>query len=219
MKSTRVRVILAVAAAGVALTACSPNQIGAAAVVGGERISSGELNRNVREYEEALSKAGVSYSQLQQQLQIQDGVSQLVLYQLANAKRKAQVATGKGMTTTDGELDQVIASQGGQEKFEQLLLQRGVAPSQGRDFLRADVLINKLVAKYGGGTDEAAFKRGSEQASKDLQAMTITWNPRYGEFNDKPSQERSSIFVDAGRFGATGAHAAPAAAQSETPQQ
>ncbi|MFI6455360.1 SurA N-terminal domain-containing protein [Streptosporangium amethystogenes] len=219
MKSTRVRVILAVAAAGVALTACSPNQIGAAAIVGGERISSGELERNVREYEAALAAVGVSYSQLQQQLQIQDSVSQLVLYQLANAKRKAQVAAGKGITTTDGEIDQLIASQGGQEKLDQQLLQRGVALSQGRDYLRAEVLINKLVAKYGGGTDEAAFERGSEQAKKDLEAMTITWNPRYGELNDNPSQEQPNIFVDAGRFGAAGAPAAPAAEQPETPQQ
>ncbi|MEV4383485.1 SurA N-terminal domain-containing protein [Streptosporangium sp. NPDC049644] len=215
MKSTRVRVILAVAAAGVALTACSPNQIGAAAIVGGERISSSELNRNVREYEEALAKAGVSASQLQ----FQDNVSQLVLFQLANAKQYAKVAESKGITVTDGEIDQVIAGQGGQEKFEQQMLQQAVAPSHAREFMRSQVLMSKLAAKYGGGTDEAAFQRGSEQARKELQAMPITWNPRYGKLNEERSQERPSVFVDAGRFGAAGAPAAPAAEQPETPQQ
>ncbi|MEU0485821.1 SurA N-terminal domain-containing protein [Streptosporangium sp. NPDC006013] len=215
MKSTRVRVILAVAAAGVALTACSPNQIGAAAVVGGERISSSELSKNVREYEEALSKAGVSASQLQ----FQDSVPQLVLFQLANAKQYAKVAESKGITVTDGEIDQVIAGQGGQEKFEQQMLQQAVAPSHAREFMRSQVLISKLVAKYGGGTDEAAIQRGQQQAIKDLQAMPITWNPRYGQLNQQRSQEQPSVFVDAGRFGAAGGPAAPAAEQPETPQQ
>ncbi|MER5626585.1 SurA N-terminal domain-containing protein [Streptosporangium sp. NPDC002544] len=215
MKSTRVRVILAVAAAGVALTACSPNQIGAAAVVGGERISSSELSKNVREYEEALSKAGVSASQLQ----FQDSVPQLVLFQLANAKQYTKVAESKGITVTDGEIDQVIAGQGGQEKFEQQMLQQAVAPSHAREFMRSQVLISKLVAKYGGGTDEAAIQRGQQQAIKDLQAMPITWNPRYGQLNRQRSQEQPSVFVDAGRFGAAGGPAAPAAEQPETPQQ
>ncbi|WP_326644855.1 SurA N-terminal domain-containing protein [Streptosporangium sp. NBC_01755] len=215
MKSTRVRVILAVAAAGVALTACSPNQVGAAAVVGGERISSSELDRNVREYEAALSKAGVSASELQ----FQDSVPQLVLFQLANAKQYAKVAESKGITATAGEIDQVIAGQGGQEKFEQQMLQQAVAPSHAREFIRSQVLISKLVAKYGGGTDEAAIQRGQQQAVKDLQAMPITWNPRYGQLNQQRSQEQPSVFVDAGRFGAPAAPAAPAAEQPETPQQ
>lgn len=215
MKSTRVRVILAVAAAGVALTACSPNQVGAAAVVGGERISSGELDRNVREYEAALAKAGVSASDLQ----FQDSVPQLVLFQLANAKQYAKVAASKGITATEGEIDQVIAGQGGQEKFEQQMLQQAVAPSHAREFMRSQVLISKLVTKYGGGTDEAAVQRGQQQAVKDLQSMPITWSPRYGTLNTQRSEQQPSVFVDAGRFGAPAAPAGPEAAAPESPQQ
>ncbi|MGJ6961046.1 SurA N-terminal domain-containing protein [Streptosporangium sp. G11] len=214
MKSTRVRVILAVAAAGVALTACSPNQAGAAAVVGGERISSGELDRNVREYEAALAKANVSASQLQ----FKDSVPQLVLFQLANAKQHAKVAASKGITVTEGEVDQVIAGQGGQEKFEQQMLQQAVAPSQAREFMKSQVMISKLIAKYGGGTDEAAIQRGQQQAIKDLQAMPITWNPRYGKLNEQRSEQQPSVFVDAGRFGAPGAPG-PADAPPAPPQQ
>jgi len=211
-----VRVILAVAAAGVALTACSPNQAGAAAVVGGERISSGELDRNVREYEAALDKAGISASDLQ----FQDSIPQLVLFQLANAKQYATVAKSKGVTATEGEIDQVIAGQGGQEKFEQQMLQQAVAPSHAREFMRSQVLISKLVTKYGGGTDEAAVQRGQQQAVQDLQAVPITWNPRYGTLNTQRSEQQPSVFVDAGRFGAPGVPAAaPAAEQAETPQQ
>lgn len=214
MKSTRVRVILAVAAAGVALTACSPNQAGAAAVVGGERISSGELDRNVREYEAALAKANVSASQLQ----FKDSVPQLVLFQLANAKQHAKVAASKGITVTEGEIDQVITGQGGQEKFEQQMLQQAVAPSHAREFMRSQVMISKLIAKYGGGTDEAAIQRGQEQAIKDLQAVPITWNPRYGKLNEQRSEQQPSVFADAGRFGAPAAPS-PADAPPAPPQQ
>ena len=49
--------------------------------------------------------------------------------------------------------------------------------------------------------------------------MPITWNPRYGQLNQQRSQEQPSIFVDAGRFGASGTSAAPAAGQPEAPQE
>ncbi|MGS2647889.1 SurA N-terminal domain-containing protein [Streptosporangium sp. LJ11] len=214
MKSTRIRVILAVAAAGVALTACSPNQAGAAAVVGGERISSGELDRNVREYEAALAKAKVTPADLQ----FKDSVPQLVLFQLANAKQFAKVAERKGMTVTEGEIDQLVAGQGGQQKLEQQLLQNAVAPSQMRPFIRAQLLFRKLITQYGGGTDEAALQRGQEQAIKDLQAVPITWNPRYGTPNQQRSEQQPSVFVDAGRFGAPAAPG-PADAPPAPPQQ
>ena len=91
--------------------------------------------RNVREYEAALATAGVSA----EQLQFQDSVPQLVLFQLANARQYAKVAESQGVTATEGEIDQVIAGQGGQEKFEQQMLQQAVAPSQAREFMRSQV--------------------------------------------------------------------------------
>nr|BFE83669.1 hypothetical protein GCM10020093_062700 [Planobispora longispora] len=67
VKSTRVRVILAVVAAGAALTACSPSQAGAAAIVGDQRISVSELSADAEEYQAAMAKAGLSAQQLQLQ--------------------------------------------------------------------------------------------------------------------------------------------------------
>lgn len=198
MKSTRVRVILAVAAAGVALTACSSTQAGAAAVVGGARISSGELDRNVREYEDALAKANVSASQLQ----FPGSVPQVVLFQLASARQYTLVAESKGVRVTDAEIDQMITAAGGAARYEQQMLQQAVAPSQVRAHTKATLLLTKLMAKYGGGTDEAAVKRGQEQVIKDLEAVPVTWNPRYGTLNTQRSQQRPDLFVDAARFGA-----------------
>ncbi|MDP9865004.1 MULTISPECIES: SurA N-terminal domain-containing protein [Streptosporangium] len=205
MKSTRVRVILAVAAAGVALTACSAEQAGAAAIVGGERISSSQLDSNVREFEAALAKANVSASQLQ----FPGSVPQVVLFQLATAKQYTKVAESKGITATEAEVDQLITSTGGLAQYEQQMLQQAVAPSHLRDFTRAKLMITKLMAKYGGGSDQAALQRGQQQAIKDLESVKITWNPRYGKINAQPSQEQPSLFLDSGRFGASSAVAAP----------
>ncbi|GHE41080.1 hypothetical protein GCM10017673_49230 [Streptosporangium violaceochromogenes] len=195
------RVILAVAAAGVALTACSSAQAGAAAVVGDARISSGELDRNVREYESALAKVNVSASQLQ----FPGSVPQVVLFQLASARQYTLVAESKGIRVTDAEIDQMIAAAGGVDRYEQQMLQQAVPPSQVRAHTKATLLLTKLMAKYGGGTDEAAVKRGQVQAIKDLNAVPITWNPRYGTLNTQRSEQRPGLFADAGRFGAVSA--------------
>jgi hypothetical protein len=205
VKSTRVRVILAVAAAGVALTACSPSQAGAAAIVGKDRISAGELDKNVREYEAALAKANVSASQLQ----FPGSVPQVVLFQLATSAQRTKLAESKGITVTDAEIDQVISGGGGAAQYEQQMLQQAVAPSKTREFTRASLLITKLMAKYGGGTDEAAIQKGQAQVIKDLQSVPITWNPRYGTINEQRSEQQPSLFVESNRFGAV--PAAPAA--------
>lgn len=210
MKSTRVRVILAVAAAGVALTACSPTQAGAAAVVGGQRISSSQLDGDVRELEAALAKAGGSAAQLQSY----GSLPQLVLYQTATAKQRTIAAERKGVTATDGEIDQLISTAGGQAQYEQQMLQQAVPPSQMRAYAKASLLASKLAAKYGGGTDQAALQRGSQLASKDVQAVKISWNPRYGTFNAQPSEQQPRIFLTNDRFGK-----APAAQAEAAPQQ
>ncbi|GGP92795.1 SurA N-terminal domain-containing protein [Streptosporangium pseudovulgare] len=197
MKSTRVRVILAVAATGVALTACSPSQAGAAAVVGGDRISSGELDRNVQEYEAALARADMSA--LKQQFP--GSVPQVVLYQLATARQYTKVAESKGIMVTEGEVDQVINSQGGAAQYEQQLLQKAVAPSQARAYTRASLMITKLMAKYGGGADQEALQRGQQQVVDDLKSVRIEWNPRFGKINAQPSQEQPQIFTAEDRFG------------------
>ncbi|MEV7007121.1 SurA N-terminal domain-containing protein [Streptosporangium sp. NPDC051022] len=208
MKSTRVRVLLAVAAAGAALTACSPGQAGAAAIVGGDRISSSELDSSVREYEGELAKLNVSPSQLQ----LPGSTSQIVLFQLVTAKQYTKAAESQGVTATDAEIDQEIAKLGGEGQYEQRLLQQAVAPSHAREYVKARVLINNLLAKYGGGTDDASRQKGEPQVIKDLQAVPVTWNPRYGKLNTEQTQ--GSLFVDAGRFGAV-----PAAAQAPVQPQ
>ncbi|MCP2348345.1 SurA N-terminal domain-containing protein [Nonomuraea roseoviolacea] len=211
MKSIRMAVAAAAAGASlVALTACSaPVEAGAAAVVGNERISAGDLKRNVKEYDAALTKTGLTT----QALGIPGSTTEVVLYQLANIAQAEQLVRKAKVNVTDAEVDQAIGAatqQGG--SFEQYMVSQGMAPSNGRRFMRVSVGLQKLMAQYGGGTDQAAQQRGSERIQKEAAAIKITYSPRYGVVNAQRSQTSPGLFADAGRFG-------KAATQNATQQQ
>ncbi|GAA2370520.1 SurA N-terminal domain-containing protein [Nonomuraea africana] len=188
MKS--IRVAVAVAALGVAVTACSsPVQAGSAAVVGNERISASDLSTNVKQLESALAKAQIPQSQLGLP------VTQYALLQMVNVAQFRQLATKAGTKVTDGEIDQLIASQGGLAALEKQTLAQGVPPAYTREWLGTSIAINKMMQQYGGGTDEAARQRGQQKLIEEASAIKVTYSPRYGTFDPQKG------FVDAGRFG------------------
>jgi peptidyl-prolyl cis-trans isomerase SurA len=165
-------------------------QAGAAAVVGQERITSSQLDQNIRYTEAALAKVPGG----QQQLPL--SIPQTVLLQLVEMSRYNQLAERNSLAVTDGEVDRFIATQGGARQVEQTLLPRGVAPEQSKEYIRAFLTAQKLLAKFGGGTDEASMQRGQEQLVKQLDALPVSYNPRYGKFD--PQQ---GGFVGSDRFG------------------
>ncbi|MGW4472200.1 SurA N-terminal domain-containing protein [Nonomuraea sp. NPDC004354] len=188
MKS--IRVAVAVAALGVAVTACSsPVQAGAAAIVGNERISADALNTNVKQLEAALAKAKIPQSQMQLP------VTQYALLQMVNVAQFRQLAAKTGAKVTDGEIDQLIARSGGLPAVEQQTLAQGVPPAYTREWIGTSIAISKLMQQYGGGTDQAAQQRGQQRLIKEAAAIKITYSPRYGTFDPTKG------FVDSGRFG------------------
>ncbi|MEU4722524.1 SurA N-terminal domain-containing protein [Nonomuraea dietziae] len=188
MKS--IRMAVAVAALGVAVSACSsPVQAGSAAVVGNERISASDLNTNVKQLEGALAKAQIPQSQLGLP------VTQYALLQMVNVAQFRQLASKAGTKVTDGEIDQLIASQGGLAALEKQTLAQGVPPAYTREWLGTSIAINKMMQQYGGGTDEAARQRGQQKLIEQAAAIKVTYSPRYGTFDPQKG------FVDAGRFG------------------
>lgn len=181
---------VAVAALGVAVSACSsPVQAGSAAVVGNERISASDLNTNVKQLEGALAKAQIPQSQLGLP------VTQYALLQMVNVAQFRQLASKAGTKVTDGEIDQLIASQGGLAALEKQTLAQGVPPAYTREWLGTSIAINKMMQQYGGGTDEAARQRGQQKLIEQAAAIKVTYSPRYGTFDPQKG------FVDAGRFG------------------
>ncbi|MFI6500437.1 SurA N-terminal domain-containing protein [Nonomuraea typhae] len=190
MKS--IRVALAAAAAGVALTACAnPIEAGAAAIVGNERIAAKDLNAEVKQYEQALTAARLDATALQVPL------SQFVLYRMTNESVYRQLAAKHGVQVNESEIDAALKDPGQQQSPEINLLAKGVPPGDARDYLRGELSIRKIVDKLGGPQNQQAL----DALRKDFEAVKVTYSPRYGKVNTQPTQENPSMFLDTGRFG------------------
>ncbi len=176
----------AVGASFVALTACSsPMEAGAAAVVGSRRISAADLNRNVREYEAALKKAGVQPSQLPLPM------TQFVLLRMTEQSRFEQLARKFGVQVSEAEIDAAAKDPGQAGSPEMNLLAKGVSPGNARAFVRAEVGLTKLADKFGGRQNQQAIAK----LTQEYNSIKPVFSPRYGTFD----QQRG--FLDAGRFG------------------
>ncbi|WP_176728613.1 SurA N-terminal domain-containing protein [Planobispora rosea] len=197
MKSTRVRVTLAVVAAGVALTACSPSQAGAAAIVGDQRISVSELSADAKEYEAAMDKAGISAAQLQ----LPGSVPQALLESKVFISQLNQLGARNGITVTPAEIEALLAQALQQQQgmtLDQLAVSATVAPSELRELVRASVIQQKLMAKFGAGQDQASQQAANQKLAQEAQkAVPVTRSPRYGE----PNPQGGGL-VESNRFGA-----------------
>ncbi|MFG2076597.1 SurA N-terminal domain-containing protein [Nonomuraea maritima] len=194
MKS--IRVAAAVATAAMALTACSsPTHAGAAAVVGSQRISTSELNKDTQDYLAALKKANLDESQL--------GIpaTQIVLQRLVNVAVSDQILERNHVQVTEGEIDAALKDPGQFQSPEINLLSQGVAPDDARAYGRAIAGLTKLQQQFGG-------EAGSQRLAQEFSSVKPVINPRYGVQNPQRSQENPGIFVDAGRFGKLTAQAA-----------
>ncbi|MEV6031352.1 SurA N-terminal domain-containing protein [Nonomuraea sp. NPDC052116] len=198
MKS--IRVAVAAAAVGIALTACSsPMQAGAAAVVGKERISTGQLNKDAEAYKAALKQNKLDETALGVP------VSQYVLQRLADISAASQLMARNNVQVTDKEIDAKLQDPGQYQSPQINLLALGVAPSYAREYARTAVGMAKLQQQAGQG--------GLDKLRQDFASIKTIFNPRFGVVNANPSQENPSLFVDAGRFG----KATPQ--QAQQPQQ
>lgn len=207
MKSYRVRVAVALAAAGIAVTACGgPVQAGSAAIVGKERITSSELNDEVRALRADLAANKVPESQLQ----LSFSLPQTVLLNMTTSRQFQELGRRKGVTVTDREVDDVAAAQGGWDQFNKILVANGIPLDESRGFIRAVIIRNKLAQQAGAGQDqasqEAALKKVIDEADV---AVPVKYSPRYGKFD--PQQG----FVADDRFGAAPANAAAAATAAQ----
>ncbi|MBB5080776.1 SurA N-terminal domain-containing protein [Nonomuraea endophytica] len=190
MKS--IRVAVAAAAVGVALTACSsPVEAGAAAVVGGERIAAKDLNSEVQQYEKALTAARLDASALQVPL------NQFVLFRMTNEAVYRQLAQRYKVQVSESEIDTALKDPGQQQTPAMNLLSKGVPPGDARDYLRGELSIQKILQQFGGAQNQQAI----EKLRTEFTTVKVTYSPRYGRLNTQPTQENPSMFVDTGRFG------------------
>ncbi|MEU9888103.1 SurA N-terminal domain-containing protein [Sphaerisporangium sp. NPDC051011] len=213
MKSIRVRALPAVAAAAltcVVLTACSsPVSLGSAATVGDHRISSSELNTQIAEYQAALKKAKIS----EEQLQI-PSVPRAILLQLIYFRQFEQFAQRNNIVVTDGDVDKFITEQGGMQQIGPAALSKGVPPSETREWIRAAIVYQKGLERFGANlTDQASVQQAQLKLFGQMDTVPVKISPRYGTWDTQRG------LVEEARFGKPAAGADAAAPQDPSQQQ
>ncbi|MFI6340090.1 SurA N-terminal domain-containing protein [Streptomyces sp. NPDC050535] len=184
----------ALAAAAPLLTACgSEAHPGAAAVVGGERITIAQLESRVNEVRTAQRAAIPDQAQYEQAVTKTASLTRDTLHTLVLDRVLDEAATKAGVSVTRKDTQQLRSSleqqAGGAKALEAAWLQQyGVAPKRLDDSLRTEIEAQKLAAAIGAdmNTDagQATFWKAMSEASRKLD---VDLNPRYGAWDVKQS--------------------------------
>lgn len=196
------RIAVGALLAGAALTACGPVKTGAAALVGGDRITIATLNAAVTQWSKELPKYPAA-QQIVQQSQSQGGQGQQIpfdpaspqrsaLYQLVDMRVWDEVARGDGVTITPGQVDAFVAQNGGNATLDANVLAQGLPVKYDRGYARAVMLRQTLLQKYGvtngnqpvdPQTQQAALKKLFASYVGAGRRLKVDVNPRYGSFD------------------------------------
>jgi hypothetical protein len=179
-----------IAAAAPALTACGNDaHPGAAAVVGGQRISVAQLQSRVNEVRTAQRAAVQNEAQYVRAIATTGGLTRETLYGMVFDQVVHRAAQDAGVTVTRKDIQDMRASlaqqAGGSKALEATwLAQYGVPPQRLDENLRLQVEGHKLAAKLGTDTTQPAFWKALSTASKELH---VDLNPRYGTWDVEKS--------------------------------
>ncbi|MGW4273268.1 SurA N-terminal domain-containing protein [Streptomyces seoulensis] len=176
----------AIAAAAPLLTACGNDaHPGAAAVVGGQRITVAQLQSRVDEVRRAQRAAVPDRAQYEQAVARTGTLSRDTLHQMVLDRVLDRAARDADVTVNRHEVQQLRAGleqrAGGAKALETAWLQQyGVAPERLDDNLRLQVEAQKLAAKLHTDTSQPAFWQALSTASG---ALHVDLNPRYGAWD------------------------------------
>jgi SurA-like protein len=180
----------ALIAAAPLLTACGDDSHpGAAAVVGGRRITVGQLQTRVNEVRAAQRAAVADDAQYQQVLASSGSLTRDTLHEMVLDKVLHKAARSARVSVTRNEVQQMRTSleqqAGGAKALETVWLQRyGIAPRRLDDNLRLQLEAQKLARTLGTDTSQPAFWKALSTASKELH---VDLNPRYGAWDVQKS--------------------------------
>lgn len=177
-------------AAAPLLTACGNDaHAGAAAVVGGQRITVSQLEDRVNEVREAQRAAVSDETQYQQVLSSTAGLTRDTLHNMVLDRVLHRAARDEGVSVTRKEVlrmrTDLERQAGGAKGLQMAWLQKyGIAPGHLDENLRLQLEAQKLAAKLGTDTTQPAFWKALSQASAELH---IDLNPRYGSWDVQKS--------------------------------
>jgi hypothetical protein len=178
----RARRLVAAAAAAtaiLALSACSDQTAGSAALLGDTRITDQQLTSQV---EEVLVAKGQPATSSDQNL-VQQTLGRMITIELVD-----RLAAREGVAVTQGQIDEQVANYTGQAGSEQamqdLFIQENVAPSQVEAFVKLQIQAQDLGIKldpHGSAEEQgAAVFEAASALSVDLDT---TVSPRYGTWD------------------------------------
>jgi SurA-like N-terminal domain len=186
--------VTAVALASLGLAGCGPARLGAAALVGDQRISTATLTRQVNNLESAYqaSKGGI-------QLQFpRPQMPQVVLSWLVRFQIGEQLGAQHHVTVSRGETQRALAAitaqaqQGGAGKarLADLAVANGLPPDLLYELGRYQAIQNAVVRQLDGGTlptSQAALQGLSRALNRQqclaAKSLRITINPQYGRMD------------------------------------
>ncbi|MFE4968084.1 SurA N-terminal domain-containing protein [Streptomyces sp. NPDC056660] len=180
----------AIATAAPFLTACgSDAHPGAAAVVGGQRITVAQLETRVNEVRQAQRSAVPDEQQYQQVLAATSSLTRDTLHNMVLDQVLHRAAQDAGISVTRKEIQQMrtgLAQQaGGSKALQNAWLQKyGIAPKRLDDNLRLQLEAQKLAQQLGTDTTQPAFWKALSKASQELH---VDLNPRYGAWDVQKS--------------------------------
>jgi hypothetical protein len=179
-----------IAAAAPLLTACGNDaHPGAAAVVGGQRITIAQLDSRVNEVREAQRAAVPDDAQYEQAIAKTGTLARDTLHGMVLDRVLHRAAQDAGVSVTRKEIQQMRTGleqqAGGSQALETAWLQQyNIPPQRLEDNLRLQLEAQKLAARLGTTTQETAFWEALSQAS---QKLDVDLNPRYGSWNVEKS--------------------------------
>ncbi|AZM53685.1 hypothetical protein DMA15_14795 [Streptomyces sp. WAC 01529] len=190
--SRRTALLLSTAALAAAplLTACGNEaHPGAAAVVGGDRITVAQLEGRVNEVRDAQRAAIPDDERYAQAIAKSGGLTRATLHTMVLDEVLHRAAADAGVSVTRRDIQTMRAGlekqAGGRKALEEGWLQQySVAPARLDDSLRTEIEAQKLAKKLGADMNspegQALFWKALTAASKKLD---IDLNPRYGSWD------------------------------------
>ncbi|MER7478550.1 SurA N-terminal domain-containing protein [Streptomyces sp. NPDC126510] len=189
-RRTALLLTAAIAAAAPLLTACGNDaHPGAAAVVGGQRITVSQLDERVGEVRAAQRATVQDEAQYQQVIARTGTLTRDTLHTMVLDRVLHRAAEDAGVTVSRKEIQAMRSGleqqAGGAKGLETTWLQQyGIPPERLDDNLRLQLEAQKLAEKLGTNTDRPEFWKALSDASKDLD---VDLNPRYGTWDVQKS--------------------------------
>ncbi|REE96149.1 hypothetical protein [Thermomonospora umbrina] len=199
MFRTAVKTALAAGAAALALTACQPMKMGAAVIIGDERITTASLDRDVRDWSEqfraspeANMKRTGSNAPQQQRLPmdaVSDSEMRDALTRIVRIRVSDQVAREEKINVVPSQIDQLIAGLGGPREAESTTLALGLPTRYTRDVYRDLLIQQTLLRRHGhdGVPGSPAANQAQLRAvavyTDAARRLSVKINPRYGSFD------------------------------------